>query len=252
MLLLYASRADEKLAVMMGAERQAVRSKEQMMAAEQAGELGWQSQYLSGDLSERIKTMMSSGLEPAVIARAVGCEASYITQLMEDAGFREEVQAARIVNLTDATERDKRLTKLEDLAINRLEATIPMVMKPMEAAKILQIVNNTKRRGAELQGGNTSAGAPVVTVMLPEAARVSFTFNSSNQVVDVEGRSMAPLPNNRLMQMAAERRATIAAQPAQLTDQRKAATILDKIGVADLQAAPAVVDVLGQAGGAAA
>ena len=189
--------------------------------------------------------MLSAGLEASVIARAVGCEPGYITQLMDDEGFRDEVQTARVMNLTDATARDKRLTTLEDAAIGRLEATLPMVMKPMEAAKILQIVNNTKRRGAELSGGNSTGGAPIVNLMLPEAARVSFTFNASNQIVDVEGRSMAPLPTNRLVQMAAQRRATIEAAPAQIADQRKAQTVLDKIGVAELQAPPPVRNVLG-------
>lgn len=219
------------------------------MADGDGGQLSWQSKYLSGDIRDRIQTMMSSGLEPAVIARAVGCEPSYISQLMEDEGFREAVQAARIVNLTDATERDKRLSRLEDSAIERLEATIPMVMKPMDAAKILQIVNNTKRRGAELSGGNATSGAPVVQLMLPEAARVQFTFNSSNQIIDVEGRSMAPLPTTRLVQMAAERRATISAQPAQALDKQRAQTVLDKIGATELQTLPPVLDVLTAATG---
>jgi hypothetical protein len=218
-----------------------------MADANQVQDISWQSQYLSGDLGERIKAMLGAGLEASVIARAVGCEPSYITQLMDDENFRDEVQTARVLNLTDATARDKRLTRLEDAAIGRLEATLPMVMKPMEAAKILQIVNNTKRRGAEIAGGNAAGGAPVVQLMLPQAARVSFTFNSSNQIVDVEGRSMAPLPTTRLVQMAAQRRAIIEAEPAQQLDQRKAQTVLDKIGVAELQAPPTVRNVLGDA-----
>lgn len=220
------------------------------MADGDGGQLSWQSKYLSGDISDRIKTMLSSGLEASVIARAVGCEPSYISQLMENDEFRESVQAARIVNLTDATERDKRLASLEDRAIGRLEATMDMVMKPMDAAKILQIVNNTKRRGAELQGGNATSGAPVVQLMLPETARVQFTFNSSNQIVDVEGRSMAPLPTTKLVQLAAERRAIISAQPAQELDRQRAQTVLDKIGATELQTLPPVRNVLG-AGAAA-
>lgn len=196
----------------------------------------------SGSLSDQIKAMLSDGIDAIAISRAMGCDPSYISQLMADENFSSEVQAARVVNLTDATNRDRKLSAIEDLAIERLEATIGFVTRPMEAAKILHMVNNTKRRGAELNGAQAQGSAPTVILNLPAAARVTFTLNESSQIVDVEGRSMAPLPNAKLLEMMQQRKAQTALPKPH--DIKAATNVLDAIGVADLQAPAPVRNVL--------
>lgn len=200
----------------------------------------------AGTLSDQIKSMLGDGLEPIAISRALGCDPSYISQLMEDEGFKSEVQQNRIVNLTDATNRDKRLASLEDKAIERLEAVIGFIARPMEAARILQIVNATKRRGAELNGQSASVGAPTVVLNLPQAARVTFTLNQSSQVVDVEGRSMAPLPSAKLQQMVAQRKQEAATALPKPADKKAATDIYEAIGVSQFAVArPPVRNILG-------
>lgn len=196
---------------------------------------------IAGTLSEQIRTMLGDGIEPIAISRALGCEPSYISQLMEDEDFKISVQQQRVINLTDATSRDKKLSKLEDMAIEKLEHTLPFISRPMEAARILAIVNNTKRRGAELNGAQAQGSAPTVILNLPEAARVSFTFNSSSQIVDVEGRSMAPLPNTKLLEMAAQRKRDSAVALPKPHDVKAATDIYDRIGVADVVPTPVPV-----------
>jgi hypothetical protein len=199
--------------------------------------------HLAGTLSDQIRTMLGDGLEPIAISRALGCEPSYISQLMEDENFKAAVQQQRVINLTDATGRDRKLSKLEDLAIERLEATIGFITRPMEAARILSIVNGTKRRGAELNGAQAQGSAPTVILNLPEAARVSFTFNTSSQIVDVEGRSMAPLPNSKLIEMAAQRKQQAALAAPKPKDTQAATDIYDRIGAPDAFVAAAVAPV---------
>lgn len=197
-----------------------------------------------GTLKDQIRSMLGDGVEASAIARALGCDPSYISQLMADENFAADVTSARVINLTDATNRDRKLSKLEDRAIERLEQTIQWVSKPMEAARILQIVNSTKRRGAELNGAQAQGSAPTVILQLPEAARVTFTLNQASQVVDVDGRSMAPLPSNKLMEMVQARKLAAAEAAPKPHDKLAASDIYARIGVGDLQL-PAVRNVLG-------
>jgi hypothetical protein len=199
-----------------------------------------------GTLKDQIRTMLGDGVEASAISRALGCDPSYISQLMADENFAAEVTSQRVLNLTDATSRDRKLSKLEDLAIDKLEQTIQWVSKPMEAARILQIVNGTKRRGAELNGAQAQGSAPTVILQLPEAARVTFTLNSNSQVVDVDGRSMAPLPSNKLMELAQARKRAAAEALPKPHDKAAANDIYSRLGVGDLPA-PAVRNVLGDA-----
>jgi hypothetical protein len=194
--------------------------------------------HLAGTLSDQIRTMLGDGIEPIAIARALGCEPSYISQLMEDEDFKAAVQQQRVINLTDATGRDKKLSRLEDLAIERLEATLGFVTRPMEAARILSIVNGTKRRGAELNGAQAQGSAPTVVLNLPQAARVSFTLNASSQIIDVEGRSMAPLPNNKLLELAAARKQQAANALPKPRDTQAASDIYARIGAPDVENSP--------------
>ena len=189
---------------------------------------------IAGDISDQIKEMLGAGIQQSAIASCLGIDPSYISQLLQNPEFREAVQVQQISNLRDATSRDKKLEALEDRAIQRLSDTIDFVQKPMEAARILSIVNNTKRRGAEINGNSANAGAPIVNLVLPEAARVRFTFNESSQIVDVEGRSMAPLPSTRVQELLAERKRNATA-PA---DVQAAAAIYDRIGGETLPALP--------------
>lgn len=193
---------------------------------------------MSGSLKDQIRTMLGDGVEASAIARALSCDPSYISQLMADEGFAAEVTSQRVLNLTDATNRDRKLSKLEDLAIDKLEQTIQWISKPMEAARILQIVNGTKRRGAELNGAQAQGSAPTVILQLPEAARITFTLNQSSQVVDVDGRSMAPLPSNKLAEMAKARKLAAAEAEPKPHDKLAANDIYTRIGVGDLQLPP--------------
>lgn len=202
--------------------------------------------FLSDSLSERIQSMLSLGLEPAVVARTVGISVEQIQQLMENDEFSSAVVSAKIEHAVSASNRDRKLEQLEDTAIERLSRSLEMtpLMKPMEAAKILSIVNQTKRRGAETNGNTPQSGAAIVGILLPEVARVNFTLNQNSQVVDVDGRSMAALPTNKLLELAVQRRQVIEAAPAQRHDAKRAEAVIDKIGATQLQEPPPVRNVL--------
>lgn len=198
----------------------------------------------AGDVTQQIKEMLGAGIQQSAIASCLAVDPSYISQLLNDDEFRNEVQAMQVTALKGHTDRDKKLEKLEDKAIEKLDQLIDFVTKPMEAARMLSIINNTKRRGAEINANGATAGAPIVNLILPEAARVKFTFNEASQIVDVDGRSMAPLPSVRVQELLLERRKQAVA-PA---DADAANAIYKRIGGETLVhqlPAPTVPNVLG-------
>ena len=56
---------------------------------------------------ERAKKLLGSGVQAEIVAATLGCEPSYISQLLSDDHFREEVIALRMATLTHQISRIK-------------------------------------------------------------------------------------------------------------------------------------------------
>lgn len=193
------------------------------------------------DLRERIKELLGKGLSGSVVSSAVGCDPSYISQLLEQEDFREAVQVLRAKGAQGALERDGNWDDLEARTLEKLSKTIDMVYRPADLIKIAQIANSAKRTAKELSNDGGSAGAPV-TLILPNVATLHFQMNAQAQVVEVEGRSLAALPTKQLQERLAERRigreaAGVVDVPipstAVLTERRKVVSVLEQIGFSD-------------------
>ena len=192
------------------------------------------------ELADRIKTLLGQGLPGSVVASATGCDPSYISQLMEQEGFKNDVLVARAGKAEAGVARDTNWDKVEDLALERAVALLPLVSRPSELIRIAGMANAAKRRATEFANGSENA-SPSVTLVLPTGASILFQMNSQAQVVEVDGRSTAPLPTQHLGKMIAERRlaregvgVVEVAVPKQLaTERKKVATVLESIGFAD-------------------
>lgn len=194
-------------------------------------------------LADRIKSLLGKNLPTSMVASAVGCDPSYVSQLLEDEDFKNEVLIARAGKAEEAIKRDGSWDDIEDLALERAKMVLPHVTRPADLIRIASIANAAKRRAAELSGGNENA-APVVQLVLPESSIIHFQMNAQSQVVEVEGQSMLPLSSKNLAaQMAARKQqrqdagvVTVEAKtpPPQLPAERKrAVSILEQIGYAD-------------------
>ena len=73
-------------------------------------------------MRDKILKLLGQGLTPQLVATAVGCEPSYVSQLLSEEAFALEVAQARCANLEEATDRDKKYDKLEDAFLQKLEA----------------------------------------------------------------------------------------------------------------------------------
>lgn len=190
------------------------------------------------NLADRIIDMLGQGLPGNVIASAVGCDPSYISQLMENEDTRTIVAEKRAVRAEAGLQRDAKWDKVEDLALDRAISMLPLLTKPSELVRVATLANAAKRRSTEVAGINDST-APVVTLNLPQAAVVNFQMNVNSQVIAVDGRSMQALPTNKLAKMVEQPIADIKDSitidtPAPVVAQRKkVVSTLETLGYAD-------------------
>jgi len=152
---------------------------------------------------ERIKELLGNGLSNTHVATAVGCEESYISQLLSDEQFHAEVVSMRMKTLTEANSRDKRLNALEDIVIDKLEAQIEWITKPREMLQALAVINNAKRRGVPAHEAVT-INNNIVNLQIPAVALRNFVTTPQGEVVQVEGQTLVTMPAPQLLKQLAE------------------------------------------------
>lgn len=198
-------------------------------------------------LQERIKKLLGNGLPGTIVASTVGCDPSYVSQLMEDEGFKNDVLVLRAGKAQGAVARDTSWDTVEQMALDKAIQMLPLVSRPNDLIRLAAFANSAKRRATEYAGAQET-GASVVNIILPQAAAVHFQMNNNSQVVEIDGRSTAALPTKHLQEMMKERKlardaagvttvqlpALTAPVPATVvTERKKVESILERIGFAD-------------------
>lgn len=141
-----------------------------------------------------ILAALRSGFADSQIAEALGVTSSAVAQLIDAHGLR-----AMAVKNSRFSTIDENLTELEDELVKKLKQQVRFVQDPMKIGRLLQIVNSTKRRSlAEGQAPNLGQ-ARLVQLNLPERLRISVEFNAENELVSVNGRSMATATPGRVI-----------------------------------------------------
>ena len=112
---------------------------------------------ISGDpIKEKLVGFLAAGVPHTVAAEAVGCDTSYISQLLQIPEFREAVSVAGAGRLKEAVEHDESIESIEKKALRMVETKLPYVRSAMEAAKVFATLNSAKRKAV---GVNNSPGS---------------------------------------------------------------------------------------------
>lgn len=143
---------------------------------------------------DKVKQLLAVPLPNRVVADAVGCDESRISQLMADENFAAEVQRMRSENLAVFVERDKKYDTLEDQLLDKLETLLPMLVNPMAVVNALKTINSAKRRAVPAELAGASAKHEHVHLHLPTIIQNTFVVNNQNQVVQVGDKVVATMP----------------------------------------------------------
>lgn len=136
-------------------------------------------------IEERALMMLGSGAPAHIVAAALGVTESRISQMMAVEEFAQQVQDLRFQNLQKHTLIDEKYQDLEGKLLEKLDKVLPLMTKPRDVLAAVQVVNNAKRRGAQVtQDAHTHS--QVVNLTLPVQIIHKFVSNVNNQVIEVQ------------------------------------------------------------------
>lgn len=147
---------------------------------------------------QRAKDLLGAGLSTEVVGRAMGVNASVISQMLADPDFAAEVTELRITNLNAANARDRKLDALEDRAIEKMEESIDSIYKPNDILRTLSAINALRRRGVPAHAA-VSAQQDVVELEMPTVIKDKLTISKNGEVVAVGEKMMITMPANQLL-----------------------------------------------------
>lgn len=153
---------------------------------------------MSTSVRDKVIAYAGQGIAPAVIATACGVTPAYISQLLDLEDVKSEISQVRAGKLEDAIAADTAVETVEKAALAQIKAKLPFVKDAVSAARIFTALNNAKKKATPNEQNMDAVSAQQVTVTIPRGAALHFKINEVNQVIEVEGRIMAPLPSRSL------------------------------------------------------
>lgn len=147
---------------------------------------------------EKALKLLATGLQPVVVAAAVGVTKGRISQLMEDPTFMVQLAEQQALLGSGAVERDQAYDDLETLLLDKLRTNVPMMFKTQEILGAIRIINSAKRRSIVNPDLNNTA-PKIVKLCLPSHVTAKFTINAQGVVVEVAGRELTTIDSGSLL-----------------------------------------------------
>lgn len=157
------------------------------------------------DNRDRILNMLGGGLDPSVVASAVGVTPAYISQLLAEPEFALAVAEKRTIELTQAKSIDDKWDKYEDMLLEKLEDLIPYFSTPKHIIDALKLVNGAKRKTALNTNPVGQTGNNYVTINMPVVLVKAYKITQAGGMVEVEGRSLKPMSSGLLLKTLKDR-----------------------------------------------
>lgn len=149
-------------------------------------------------VEERALTLLGQGISSESVAAALGVSASRISQLLSNEEFSGQVCALRYENLQKHNVRDTTYDTLEDTLLDRLQKSIPLMFRPLDILKAIQIINGAKRRGQSAPEQIINQ-QNIVNLILPTQITQKFTTNVNNQVISAGDQNLLTMQAGTLL-----------------------------------------------------
>lgn len=151
-------------------------------------------------MEDRIVELLGAGISAAVVAATVGCDPSYISQLGAREDIAQRIAELRAKKASEYVQHDSDIHELEKEALVKIGRLLPMQTDLMKVVQTFKVLNAAKKSSDIGVTANSAQPQAVVTLTLPAAAHIHFKLTTDQQVVEIEGRSMVPLPSNMVAQ----------------------------------------------------
>lgn len=153
---------------------------------------------VTSSVEERALSLLGSGVNPQAVASACGVTPARISQLLADSTFSDRVSQLRYEKLQEHSARDNKYDSLEDKLLDKLEKSLPLMVRPDSILKAINVVNGAKRRGASAPETTTS-NQTVVNLILPTQIVDKFVTNGKNQVIKAGSQELLTMPSGNLL-----------------------------------------------------
>ena len=160
------------------------------------------SNLVLSQTEQRALNLLGQGIEPSIVASAVGVTEARISQLVSDPHFAARVAELRYVNLAKHSDRDREYDDLEDTLIDKLKDLMVYMSKPMEVLAAIRVINQAKRRSLGVSSELTQGRAQVVQLVLPIQIVNQFKLNSNNQVIQAGTQELITIQSGQLKTLA--------------------------------------------------
>lgn len=146
----------------------------------------------------RALALLGNGIGPEQVAQAVGLTASRISQLLSDEHFAAQVAELRFEALSRHNERDSAYDSLEDELIEKMRDCLPLMVRPQEVLRAIQVINAAKRRGFSAPT-NITEQHTIINLIMPTSILSEFSINANNQVVQAGDQPLVTIQSGTLL-----------------------------------------------------
>lgn len=158
---------------------------------------------VSSSTRERALTLLGKGVSVDATAAACGVSASAISQLLSYEDFAAAVAERRFHALEKHNKQDSEYDDIESQLTEKFKQSIPLMMRPMEILKGLQVINAQKRRGMSapesIHDKQTVVSITLPSVILNNFTNSTVTTNIHNQVVRVGDKDLTTMQSGTLL-----------------------------------------------------
>lgn len=149
-------------------------------------------------MREQIAEYLAQGLSQADVARILGCQPSTISEMVKTEGFQEML--AEKAKAHQETRLTKKYSDLEEKTLNALREDVPMadVGDKVRILESLSRIKNANRPVAANVYQNPTIG---LTLVMPVQNVPKVITDSSNAVIAIGDRSLAPMPIAQVKQL---------------------------------------------------
>ena len=147
---------------------------------------------------QRALSLLGQGIPANIVASTCGVTESRISQLISDPVFAAQVAELRFNNLQKHNERDNKYDTIEDNLLKRLEDLLPLMMRPMEVLKAIQVINAAKRRGASAPDSVVQQQT-FINLTIPTQIIQKFQVSQDNHVLQAGEQQLITLQSGALL-----------------------------------------------------
>lgn len=146
---------------------------------------------------QRLLELLGNNVSPQSAALACGIDPSYVSQLLAQEEFAQQVIQLRFDRLQAASALDKKYEELEDILVDKLRDCLVYMTDPLKLLAAIRVINATKRRGAGIQAAQVQNN--IVTINMPTKIIQQYVVNEKNQVTQVGDKSLVTIGSGVLL-----------------------------------------------------